>query len=53
MRSVAEQAAVGEPSEQTRKTFLAAAGTAYEHQLMYAQEIGLGTRQYELVRIGE
>jgi len=53
MRSVAEQAAVGEPSEQTRKTFLAAAGTAYEHQLMYAQEIGLGTRQYELVRIGD
>ena len=52
-RFLAEESQVREPSEETKKTLLAAAGTAFERQLAYAQEIGLGSRQYELITVGD
>ncbi|MHB8894575.1 MAG: DUF362 domain-containing protein [Candidatus Geothermincolia bacterium] len=53
MRYIAEESCVRESSAQTTSTFLAAAGTAFARQLMYAEELGLGLRQYELVRVGD
>jgi uncharacterized Fe-S center protein len=53
MRFLDEEAHLREPSPQTMSTFLAGSGTAFARQLMYAEEIGLGSRQYELVRVGD
>lgn len=48
-RYLQEEAASREPDKLTRSTFMAGAGTAFTRQLAYAEEIGLGRRQYELV----
>jgi uncharacterized Fe-S center protein len=53
MRYLSEDARAREPSPQTKSTFLARSGTAFARQLTYAEEIGLGSRQYELVRVGD
>jgi len=53
MRHLAEESQVREPSPQTKSTFLAGAGTASVRQLTHAEELGLGSRQYELVRVGD
>jgi uncharacterized protein len=42
----------GQPSGETADTFLSYHGTGWNRQLAYAQEIGLGSREYELVRVG-
>jgi hypothetical protein len=53
MRYLAEESQAREPSAQTKSTFLAGAGTASVRQLVHAQELGLGSREYELVRVGD
>jgi uncharacterized Fe-S center protein len=53
MRYLNEEAQLREPSAQTMHTFLAGSGTAFARQLMYAEEIGLGFRKYELIRVGD
>jgi len=53
MRCLAEESQAREPSAQTKSTFLAGAGTASVRQLAHAQELGLGSREYELVRVGD
>ena len=53
MRHINEESQAREPSPQTRSTFLAGAGTAHVRQLAYAEEIGLGSRQYRLVRLDD
>lgn len=51
MRYLAEESQVREPGPQTKSTLLAGAGTAYARQLSYGESIGLGQRQYEMVRL--
>ncbi len=41
------------PDATTQETFLGAHGTAWNRQLSYAQEIGLGSREYDLIRVGD
>jgi uncharacterized protein len=53
MRYIAESESAWPASEQTRRTFQAASGTAFTRQLRYAQDIGLGSMRYELVRVGD
>ena len=54
MRSIMTEGPEGKaPSSETQETFLSAHGTAWNRQLSYAQELGLGSRQYELVRVGD
>lgn len=54
MRSIMDGALVGlAPDENMQETFLGAHGASWNHQLAWAQELGLGSREYELVRVGD
>ncbi len=52
MRSLASEGA-GEDRAAVQDTFLQYHGTAWNRQLACAEELGLGSREYELVRVGE
>lgn len=43
----------GEAPESAADAFLGAQGESWSHQLAYAEEIGLGRREYELVTLGD
>jgi hypothetical protein len=54
MRSLMTETPPGkEFSPETQETFLGYHGTSWNRQLAYAQEIGLGSRGYELIRVGD
>ena len=54
MRAVMDGALDGRgPDERLKETFLGAHGASWNRQLACAQEIGLGSRRYQLVRIDD
>lgn len=43
----------GKPDPNAPDMFMAAFGTDWSRQLLHGEELGLGTREYELVRVGD